>query len=165
VTADDIARSIQLILAPVVMVTACAITLGGLHAHYQAINDRLRAMARERLDLLRPPMASDSIARERMDEIDYQAPDLLRRHLLVRNALLAIQTAVAIFVACMLAIALASVTTSTVIAVSVLILFLVGTLMLLVGVVISAIEIRVSHRALAYEVHRVLDFKPTDRQP
>jgi uncharacterized membrane protein YphA (DoxX/SURF4 family) len=46
-------RTIQLILAPVVMVTACAILLAGLLSRFAALNDRLRLLARERLDLLR----------------------------------------------------------------------------------------------------------------
>lgn len=45
--AEMIARSIQIILAPVVMITACSIFLSVLHAWYQTINDRLRSMARE----------------------------------------------------------------------------------------------------------------------
>ena len=153
-TADDIARTIQLVLAPVVMVTACAITLGGLMGHYQAVNDRLREMARERLDLVRG--SPDGLGRERLAEIDHQAPDLLRRHRLVRDAVLAIYGAIILFVASMLAIAVATVTGSVAVATLVLALFLVGTLMLLVGVVLSAVEIRISHRALAYEVERVL---------
>jgi hypothetical protein len=157
VTADEIAKIIQQILAPVVMVTACSITLGGLFGHYQAINDRLRAMAREQLDLLRSE--SDQVSRERLAEIDHQAPALLRRHLLMRNALLAIEVAVVLFVACMLAIAAASIAVSAVLAMGVLGLFLLGTLMLLVGVVLSAIEVGVSHGALHYEVQRVLDLQ------
>jgi hypothetical protein len=159
VTADDIARTIQLIIAPVVMVTACAITLGGLMSHYQAVNDRLRMMTHERLDLLRSQLDADKFGRERLDEIDLQAPELLRRHKLLRDALLTIESAVVTFVACMLAIAVASVTTSVVVAQGVLVLFILGTLMLLVGVLLSALEIRVSHRALAFEVRRVLDLK------
>ena len=49
-TADDIASIVQLILAPVVMVTACAITLGGLQAHYQATATVRGAMLRDRLE-------------------------------------------------------------------------------------------------------------------
>ena len=157
-TSEDIARTIQLVLAPVVMVSACAIVLGGLMGHYQAVNDRLRAMARERFDLVRG--SPDALARERLAEIDHQAPDLLRRHRLVHDALLAIYSAVGLFVATMLAIAIATVSGSLVIATLVLALFLLGTLMLLAGVVLSAIEIGISHRALAYEIERVLALKP-----
>jgi hypothetical protein len=46
-SAEMVARTIQLIIAPVVMVTTCSILLGGLLSHYAALNDRLRGMARE----------------------------------------------------------------------------------------------------------------------
>jgi hypothetical protein len=42
-------------------------------------------------------------------------------------------------------------------ALSVLVLFLLGLVAMLAGLVISAFEIRVSHRALDYEVQRVLN--------
>lgn len=50
---EMIARNIQIILAPVVMITMCVILLGGLHGRYQTINDRLRLMTAERPALLR----------------------------------------------------------------------------------------------------------------
>jgi len=50
---EMVTRIIQTIIAPVVMVNACAILLGGLVSHSNAINDRLRAMARERIEMLR----------------------------------------------------------------------------------------------------------------
>src|SRR4030088_1604626 len=48
-SADEIAHIIQSVLAPVVMITACAITVGGLMTHYGAVNDRLRTLMHERL--------------------------------------------------------------------------------------------------------------------
>jgi len=159
VTAEDIARTIQLILAPVVMVTACAITLGALLGHYQAVNDRLRAMGRERLDLLRSGVQADAVGRERLAEIDVQAPDLLRRHRYLRDSVLSIDIAILLFVGCMLAIAIATTTGSSGVAIGVLGLFLLGTLALLVGVLLSALEIRRSHGALAYEIGRIFSLK------
>ena len=156
-SADEIAHIIQSILAPVVMVTACAITVGGLMAHYGAVNDRLRTLMHERLDLLREAHDADPIQRERLSEIDHQAPELVRRHRLIRDAILAIYGAMVALVACMFAIAWAAVSGSAVAAAAVLVLFLLGTVALLVGLFISALEIRVSHRALDYEIHQVLN--------
>ncbi len=160
-SADEIAHIIQSILAPVVMVTACAITVGGLVTHYQAVSDRLRLMTRERLDLLREAHDADPIQHERLSEIDHQAPELVRRHQLVRDAILTIYGAMFMFVACMLAIAIATMSGSPVAAVAILILFLIGLLALLSGLIMSALEIRVSHLALDYEVQRVLNL-PAD---
>jgi Protein of unknown function (DUF2721) len=159
VTAAEIASTIQLVLAPVVMISACAITLNGLIGHYQAINDRVRAMMHERLDLLRGPVDADRFSRERLVEIDHQVPDLLRRHRLMRNAVVAIDSAIAVFVASMLAIAIETVSGSIAVGTVVLGLFMLGTLGLLIGVVLSALEIRSSHNGLDYEANRVLGLK------
>ena len=105
---EMVARNIQLILAPVVMVTSCAILLGGLLGRYAAINDRLRAMNRERLDLWYAGATQDAFHMERLREIDAQMPDLLRRHKFVHNSVLAIFAAILIFVASMFVIAFAT---------------------------------------------------------
>ena len=168
--AEMVARTIQMILAPVVMVTACAITLGGLQGHYAAINDRLRAMARERLDLLRAAgsnvaagLTADSFTAERLQEIDTQIPDLLHRHKVMRDSVLSIYTAMSIFVACMFVIAWAAAAESTLLANAALIVFLTGTGALLLGVLLAAVEIRTSHRAIEYEVRRVSSLGATNK--
>ena len=51
-SAETVTRTIQLILAPVVMLSACSVFVGGVLAHYAAINDRIRTMVHERLELL-----------------------------------------------------------------------------------------------------------------
>jgi len=159
-SAELVTRTIQFIIAPVVMVSACAILLGGLLGHYAAINDRLRALVRERLDLLRAAgvktTAVDAITIERLEEIDAQVPDLLRRHKLVHDAVLANYSAVLLFVVSMFVIALAVASGSAWLATAVLILFLLGTAVLLLGIALTALEVRNSHHAIQYEVKRVL---------
>ncbi len=156
--AEMVTRLIQTILAPVVMVSACALMLNGLLSHYAAINDRLRLLARERLDLLRQP-ALDALLRERLDEIDTQLPELLHRHRLMRSAVLVIYSAIAIFIVDMLVIALATVTQALWLLTSIVVVFLLGTLGLLLGVILATWEIRASHRAIDFEVQRVLSLK------
>src|SRR5207244_2207763 len=53
VSPEAIGRAIQLILAPVVMFSACSVFVGGVLNHYTSVGDRIRALTRERLDLLR----------------------------------------------------------------------------------------------------------------
>jgi hypothetical protein len=163
-TAETIARTIQLILAPVVMVSACAILTGGILSHYAAINDRLRALTRERLELLRGPDGALSVAlatgdafkQERLGEIDRQLPELARRLELVHHALLAVYGAILIFVLSMFVIALAALGGSAALAGAALVVFLVGTAVMLTGVLLVALEIRRSNDAIQYEVHRVM---------
>ena len=161
--AQTIANTIQLIIAPVVMVTACAIILSGLLTHYAAVNDRLRLMTRERLDLLRAlrletgnPGGVDPYTVERLDQIDRQMPELLNRHQFIRQAVLAMYSAILIFILSMFVIAIAVMTNAPLLATAALAVFLAGTAALLVSVLLVVLEIRVSHRTLQYEVERVL---------
>src|SRR5713101_1638720 len=48
---DTTIRTISLIVAPVVMVSSCALFLNGLLQRYHAISSTMRMMHRERLDL------------------------------------------------------------------------------------------------------------------
>lgn len=164
-SAQTVATVIQMIIAPVVMVTACAIIISGLLSRYSAINDRMRLMARERLDLLlahKPELdtaPTHAYTVERLHQIDRQLPDLLRRHRLVRDAVLAVYCAIIVFIVCMFVIAIADALASAWLALGALVLFLLGTAALLVGVVLTAIEVRVSHLAIRFEVERVLSLR------
>jgi hypothetical protein len=160
-----VSQTIQLIIAPAVMVTTCAILVASVLSRYAVINDRLRLMTRDRLDLFRqadgvrlePPAPGNAYAIERLAEIDAQVPGLLRRHRLIRDSLLAIYVAVVSFLLTMLAIAVASTIQLAVFDFIALALFLIGTVALLVGVALTTIELRMSHQALHYEVDRVMN--------
>lgn len=161
----DVTGAISLIIAPVVLISSCAILLGGLLSRYESISARMRAMNKERLELLRDTGKSlatalesaDEFTRERLREIDTQLPILLHRHLLVRNAVLSAYSAILILVVSMLVIAAAVLTHSGTAAFGALAVFLLGTVALLVCVFITTIEVRRSHLDVMYEVRRVLD--------
>src|ERR1041385_1344158 len=86
---EMVARTIQLIIAPAVMITSCCIFTNGLLAHYAAIGERLRITVRERVDLLKETEAgsqrrptiegnaegSGLIIQERLADIDFQIPN------------------------------------------------------------------------------------------
>ncbi len=160
-----VSQTIQAIVAPAVMMTSCAILVGGMLSLYSSINDRLRLMTRERLELLYMlgGSSSESGARdaaytsERLLELDQQMPSLLKRHQLIHNALLAVYGALAIFVLTMLVIAVAAVSRSSAIANMALIIFEAGTGALLLGVLLMGISIRNSQFAVDFEVRRVLE--------
>jgi hypothetical protein len=163
-SAETIARTIQLIIAPVVMVTACAILVSGILSHYAAVNDRLRALTRERFELLKGPDGSLSVAyanatvytKERLEELDRQMPQLAHRLNLIHFALLAIYGAILVFVMSMCAIAVAALGGGPNWASAALIIFLLGTGALLIGIVLTALEIGRSNDAIQYEVRRVM---------
>jgi hypothetical protein len=156
---DTVTRIIQVVIAPVVMITSCSILLGGMLSHYTAISDRLRAIARERLDLLRANAGgqSDSLTVERLNEFKVQVPQLLERLEMSRDAILAIYSAILVFVVDMFVIAAAEVTDAEWIATAALVVFLFGTGVMLSGIWITAREIRRSQRAVAAEALRGLE--------
>jgi hypothetical protein len=160
-TLETIARTIQLVLAPVVMVTACAILVGGLLSRYAAINDRLRLLARERLDLLNT--LHSPLAGERLSQIDAQIPILLRHHKLAHDSILAVYLASAVFIGDMFIIALGAAMYADWIGAVVLIVFLIGVALLLYGLLLTALEVRTSHRALHYEIERIMRLRPPDK--
>lgn len=155
-----VTRVIQLVLAPVVMVSACAILLGSLQQRYAVINERLRAMSRELFDLHFSDQAAgeDEPRRsERLKEIDIQVPLLLRRHRLAHHAVLAAYGAAGVFILDMFAIAVTVLLNQNGLSAAVLVLFLAGLLFLLAGVALTAVEVWSSRRAVEYEVGRVMD--------
>lgn len=151
-TAETIARTIMFILAPVVMVNATAQVLNGVLAYYAGLNDRMRRLAHERLEMLRGSV--DGYTAERLQEIDTQLPDMLSRHKLTRNAIFYMSISIGLYVLTMLAIALAAFGAVWVEMLA-LVLFLVSTLSMLAGITFKVLEIRSSHRAVEFEVQRV----------
>ncbi|MCW5849365.1 MAG: DUF2721 domain-containing protein [Anaerolineae bacterium] len=154
---ENLARTIQIVLAPVVMISACAITVGGLWGHASSINDRLRAMNRERLELWRS--ASDDVyTTERLLQIDTQTPSLVCRHRRVIQAIVTIYAAILVYIVSMFLIAAASMMNIS--ATLALLLFLAGTLLLLIAIVLAILEIRISQTAIEFEVQRAGRLRP-----
>jgi hypothetical protein len=158
-TPDEIGRTIQLILAPVVMFSACSIFVGGVLSHYTSIGDRIRALTRERLDVLRVLRSQstepDGLLAERLAEIDGQLPEMLRRHRLVHHAVLAVYAAIGILVLTMCVIALTAAVTAAWVGPLVFGVFLAAVLTMLAGVALVTVEIRSSRRSLVFEARRV----------
>ena len=158
-TVDTAAKTIQLILAPVVMVSACGILLTGMLSHYGSINDRIRRLTVERLQLsqLRPVEGHQALAGERLVEIDHEVPMLIARHQQVHHAILLAFTAVAILVLSMFIIAATALSHSSAVGTVALFVFLSGTAALLSSAAFMALEVRSSHRSVSYEAMRVTE--------
>jgi hypothetical protein len=164
---ESVVRTISLVIAPAVLITSCAILLGGLLQRYEALSTRMRAMNQERFELLRGvPPAGDSapgatarLTEERRQEIDAQLPRILGRHRMLRDAIVLLYLAILVFVLSMCLIALAVVTEAAVVAALTLIVFLVGTGLLLGATLFTVLEVYRSYREVAYEVERTLQFR------
>jgi len=94
--------------------------------------------------------------RERLTQIDTQLPMLLRRHRLIRDAVLLIFAAVAVLVLGVIVIAVAVTNGSGAAGTVALVLVLAGTVTLLGGLVLAARSILISAEAIDYEVQRSL---------
>jgi hypothetical protein len=154
-SAADVARTIQLIIAPVVLITACAIIQGGILGRFMYVGQRIRSIASERLERLHIGNQDDAFSLERIQEIDRQVPLLKQRHRLLQRAVLLTYTAITIFLISMFVIALAVALSTAGIAFLALICFLLGNCFLLIGVIFAGQEIRLSHRAICYEIDRI----------
>src|ERR1700730_14104413 len=156
-------RAVQAMVAPVVLITAASILSCALLTMYGSVNDRMRAMDHERLDILTGAAGSllsaaevPPAGRERLTQLDTQLPMLLRRHRLLHNAVLLIYTGVAVLVLSVIAIGIAVTGSSGAAGIVALALVLAGTVMLLGGLLFAARSIMISMNAIDYEVRRAL---------
>jgi len=155
--------AIQAMVTPVVLITAAAILSGALLTMYGSVNDRMRTMDQERLDILTGSGGSllsaaelSPSGRERLTQIDTQLPMLLRRHRLLHNAVLLIYAGVGVLVLSVITIAAAVTGRSAPAGTTALVLVLTGTVMLLGGLLFAARSIMISADAIDYEVRRTL---------
>jgi hypothetical protein len=150
---ESIGRTIQLILGPVVMLSACSVFVGGVLTHYTSVGDRIRALTRERLELLRA--GQSALVLERLDEIDAQVPELLHRHRLIHHALMAVYAAIGILILTMCTIAMTASIAADWVGSLVYGIFVLSVLFMLIGVVLITLEIGTSRRSLVFEADRV----------
>lgn len=155
--------AVQAMVAPVVLITAAAILSGALLTMYGSVNDRMRAMDHERLEILTGAAGALLAAaevppsgRERLTQIDTQVPMLLRRHRLLRNAVLVIYAGVAVLVLSVITIGVAVTGGSGAAGTVALALVLAGTVMLLGGLLLAARSLLISADAIDYEARRTL---------
>lgn len=164
---EMVARTIQLIIAPAVMITSCCIFTNGLLAHYASIGERLRVTVRERLDLLREAdvnLRSGLIVQERLEDIDFQIPNLLRHHLFVRTSLAGTFIAIVVYILDMFVIAYSVLSNSTGFYGAILIVFLLGVAAQLIGVLYSVIDAFLSHKIYAYETRHAMSLEKTSSE-
>jgi hypothetical protein len=162
---EAITRAIQFILAPVVMVSSCAILLTGILTVYNSLSERLRNFTHERLELLRgkdggfdlDAIRDDAYKMERLREIDELLPGILRRHEQVHQSALAMYLGIMTFVLSMFSIAVAVITQVAAAATLAFVIFLLGTAAMFVSVVLMGLEIRTSNMAIRYEALRIKD--------
>jgi hypothetical protein len=154
-------NAISAMVAPVVLLTVGSLISNGLLTVYSSVNDRLRQMTRERIDILTGPGGEKLdvatvpvMSRERLDEIKVQIPLILRRHKLTRRAVLTIYAAIAVLGFSIVVIAIAVVLHDETAGRIALGLFLGGTIIMLAGIGVAALSVVRSADAVSYAVER-----------
>lgn len=150
--ADAVVQTIQSVIAPTVMISGFTLIQNAILVRYSGVGDRLRALVRERIDLLEKYDTSEAIYADVLQVIDQQLIVLSRRYRLIQNTALLLYAAIACFLLAMFAIALAKEFQTMIFSYAAFLLFLMGTAILLVGVFLSALEVQISHKAVRSEV-------------
>ena len=151
---EEVTKTINLIIAPVVTITACAVLVNGLIVRYGSLGDRLRTINQGLSDLQESDLAHNRDKAQRLQELESLLRDLLKHHHFVHDALVLTYTSILIFMLDMLVIALAVATNVSWLSQMALIVFLGGVAVLFGGIVLIAYELRTSHYSIQLEVHR-----------
>jgi hypothetical protein len=151
--AQAVTQTIQLIVAPTVLLSVCTLIQNGILGRYTSVGDRMRKMDQDRLQLIQDKNLENW--EQRLNLIDKQVPIFVRRHTLLQQAALTIYAAMLTLLVSMFAIALCVILSSNSWAIAALVLFLVGAGILVVGVALTALEVRISHLAICYELRRL----------
>ena len=142
-------QTIQLLVAPVVMISACGLLCLALYNRLAAIVSRARAFHKERfdaqtrLDAIDAKTSGDPLAqhlRRRVELLDEQVDQILRRGALVRNSLILLLCTVLCMLGCSIALGLSIL--SHVFAGVALTLFLAGVGLAIVAMLLALLELR-----------------------
>jgi Protein of unknown function (DUF2721) len=148
-------EAIQAILAPALGMSAVGLLLLGLSSRYSLIVNRIRLLNEEKRRYTRELVKNEELSyadNARFMSITTQTSELLLRSRLVRNAILAMQTSIGLFVASSAAIGLNLFVSSSILRFLPLIVFITGMLAVFVGILYAGLEIHRSFKAVLIEV-------------
>jgi Protein of unknown function (DUF2721) len=133
---------IQAMLAPGIMISACALLLLGMNNKYSLVVNRIRLLDDEKrkLNVVRLESALKGYELIRMQSIIIQLDKLAYRVKLIRNAVLDYTIAVGFFIASCLSIGIQYIFSESSLFYFALALFLFGMLSVFIGVIVAAIE-------------------------
>lgn len=145
---------IQAMLAPAIMISACGLLLLGMNNKYSIVVSRIRLLNEERRRLTCEPKKGHLSVDEqfRLQNIINQIHLLKHRILIVRNAVLSYSIAVALFIVASLLIGFNVVSTLKYFSIAALIVFLLGMLSVLAGVIFAAREVYEGYKIVNIEV-------------
>jgi len=151
----SIVEIIQLMLAPGIMISACGLLLLGMNNKYSLVVNRIRLLNEERRKAIHKATEDKDFnyqENQRLQSISMQISKLVYRVGLVRNAVLCYTVAVALFVLTSLSIGFGFLLELTKLNTIVTILFLLGMISVLCGVIFAAYETYKGYEIVNFEV-------------
>jgi len=150
---NSIIQVIQLMLAPGLMISACGLLLLGMNNKYSLVVNRIRLLNEERRRFLGKAVERDFTYEEnvRLESISLQIDKLTLRVKLVRNAVLSYTIAVALFVITSLLIGIQYFALLN-FNVLITLIFLLGMISVLAGVLYAAYETKEGYSIIQLEV-------------
>jgi len=151
----SIVEIIQLMLAPGIMISACGLLLLGMNNKYSLVVNRIRLLNEERRKSIHKSTDDKDFnyqENQRLQSISMQISKLVYRVGLVRNAVLCYTVAVALFVLTSLSIGFGFLLELTKLNTIVTILFLLGMVSVLCGVIFAAYETYKGYEIVNFEV-------------
>jgi hypothetical protein len=148
-------QAIQAILAPALGISAVGLLLLGLSNRYSTIINRIRLLNDEKRRFHRQIAEKGDLGytdNARLMSITHQTQGLLGRSRLVRNAILSLQVAIALFVLSSVMIALSMFVPSQGFQTIPLFVFVLGMVSVFVGVVFAGTEVYRSYKIVLIEV-------------
>jgi hypothetical protein len=148
----DAIQAIQAILAPAVMITGVALLLLTSNARHSSLVNRIRLLNDEERALRRKGDRLDDLDAARLRSIQRQINQLLPRLLYIRNGMLCQLLSAIFFVLTSFWIGLGYFSVSSALTQAIInATFMVGMLLVLLGVAFLAVEIYVSYRVILIE--------------
>lgn len=145
---------IQLMLAPGLMISACGLLLLGMNNKYSLVVNRIRLLNDERRKIINKLNDKELNYQEniRLASISKQLDSLIFRVKLVRNAVLAYTVAVALFILTSLLIGAEEILNISRFSFAISVLFSLGMISVLIGVVFAAYETYKGYEIVKFEV-------------
>jgi hypothetical protein len=150
----SITQLIQLILAPGVMINACGLLLLGINNKFSSVLNRIRGLNEEKRHLMLRAGGKDfsPLENQRLESVTRQLPSLMVRAKYLRNAVTCYFGAVGLFVATSLLIGADFFLQSDLLRLFVLCFFLLGMVMVFVGVVFGMRDTMKGFDVVKFEV-------------
>lgn len=152
-------ETLQPLLAPVVLISACGLMIMSLNSRMMTSKSRIRQLHHERLEITELAEAAGVATptqRLRYEGVGNQSNNLLRRLHLMRASLMCMVGCIVLMLISSLAIGVAGLAEDSHFDELAILAFVAGILSMLAGAVTFLVELRISLKEITYEHQRIL---------